>query len=332
VAEAARLSPAVPPTTRRRFISHLPGAATAIAFPWAARDLFAIGANSLAPEAGPSVQFPAAPRERLAIASYPFRDFIAGLDSPNSSAGKMDIKDFAAHVAAKFNVNKIEPWSRHFRSVDRKYLDEVRAGVEKVHGLIVDIAADSRHSQYSTDRAERDKAVQFGKQWIDVAAIVGSPSVRTNIPGAKDTKPDVSRAAESLRLVAEHAAVKKVVVHLENDNPVSEDPFFIVEVVEKVNSPWLHALPDFANSLTTGNEEHAYKGIDAMFAHAYGICHIKAMEANDAGQVFKVDMPKTFAILKAHNYKGYCSMEYDSPGNPYRGTQDLIDTTLQYLT
>jgi sugar phosphate isomerase/epimerase len=306
-------------------------AAGAVVFAGAAGELFAGGSKSLGAEAGPSVRFPAAPRERLAIASYPFRDFIVGLDSPNSAAGKMDIRDFAAHVATKFNVNKIEPWSRHFRSVERKYLEEVRAGVEKVHGLIVDIAADGGHSQYSTDRAERDKAVEFGKQWIDVAAIVGSPSVRTNIPGAKGAKPDAALAAESLRRVAEHAAVKNVVVHLENDNPVSEDPFFIVEVVEKVNSPWLHALPDFANSLTTGNEEHAYKGIDAMFAHAYGICHIKAMEANDAGQVFKVDMAKTFGMLKAHGYKGYCSMEYDSPGDPYRGTQELIDTTLQYL-
>ena len=86
-----------------------------------------------------------------------------------------------------------------------------------------------------------------------------------------------------------------------------------------------------AESLTTGNEEHAYKGIDAMFAHAYGICHVKAMEANDAGQVYKVDMAKTFAMLKAHNYKGYCSMEFDSPGDPYAGTQDLIATTLKFL-
>jgi len=307
------------------------GAAGAAVFAGAADELFAGGAKSLGAEIGPSVRFPTAPRERLAIASYPFRDFIAGLDSPNAAAGKMDIKDFAAHVAANFKVNKIEPWSRHFRSVERGYLDEVHAGVEKVHGLIVDIAADGEHSQYSTDRAERDKAVEFGKQWIDIAAMVGSPSVRTNIPGANGAKPDATLATESLRRVAEHAAVKNVVVHLENDNPVSEDPFFIVEVVEKVNSPWLHALPDFANSLTTGNEEHAYKGIDAMFAHAYGICHIKAMETNDAGQVFKVDMAKTFAMLRAHGYKGYCSMEYDSPGDPYRGTQELIDTTLQFL-
>jgi len=41
--------------------------------------------------------------------------------------------------------------------------------------------------------------------------------------------------------------------------------------------------------------------------------------------------PKTFAMLKAHVYKGYCSMEFDSPGDPYAGTQDLIATTLKFL-
>jgi sugar phosphate isomerase/epimerase len=166
-----------------------------------------------------------------------------------------------------------------------------------------------------------------------VAAAIGSPSVRTNVPDAKDAKPDVDRAAESLRRVAEYASTKKVVVNLENDNPVSEDPFFLIELIDKVNSPWLHALPDFANTLATGKEEHAYSGIDAMFARAYNICHVKAMEANEAsGQVFRVDLARTFGMLKSHGYKGYCSMEFDSPGDPYRGTTELVTDTVKYLS
>jgi hypothetical protein len=94
----------------------------------------------------------------------------------------------------------------------------------------------------------------------------------------------------------------------------------------------LHANPDFCNTLATGKEEYAYKGIEAMFRHAYSICHVKAMEANEqTGQVFHVDMPKTFGILKRANYQGYCSMEFDSPGDPYAGTSSLIAQTLQYL-
>ena len=68
-----------------------------------------------------------------------------------------------------------------------------------------------------------------------------------------------------------------------------------------------------------------------MFQHAYGICHVKDMENNEKGQVFRVDMPRTFGILKGANYHGYCSMEFDASGDPYPGTAALIAQTLHYL-
>jgi len=244
----------------------------------------------------------------------------------------MDLKNFVIFVKSKFNINKVEPWSEHFRSLDAKYLNDLRSIVEKNGCAMVNVAVDGEDSPYAADKAEREKAVAFSKQWIDIAATVGSPSVRTNMPPAKDSKPDLDRAADTLLRVAEYGAAKNILVNLENDNPVSEDPFFIVSIIEKVNSPWLHTNPDFANTLTTGKTEYAYKGIEAMFKHAYSICHVKAMEADEKGQLVHVDMSKTFGILKNSNYKGYCSMEFDSPGDPYQGTSYLIEKTLKSLT
>jgi sugar phosphate isomerase/epimerase len=288
----------------------------------------AIGASSV-----PSLQFPSAPRDRIAIASYPFREIIAGThEKPGATISKMDLKDFVAFVKSKFNINKIEPWSEHFRSLDVKYLNDLRSVVEKAGGAIVNLAVDGEHSPYAIDKTEREKATSFSKQWIDVAASIGSPSVRINMPPAKDSKPDLDRAGDSLRRVAEYGSAKNILVNLENDNPLSEDPFFIVGLIEKVNSPWLHTNPDFANTLATGKTEYAYKGIEAMFQHAYGICHVKAMEVDEKGQLVHVDLAKTFGILKKSNYQGYCSMEFDSPGDPYKGTSDLIEKTLQYLS
>ena len=244
----------------------------------------------------------------------------------------MDLKDFAAHVISKFDINKIEPWSRHFRSLDPSYLAQFRAAVERARATLVNIAVDGDHSPYAADPAERERAVQFGKQWIDVAAAIGSPSVRTNIPRAADSEPNLDRAAESLRRVAAYGAAKNVVVNLENDNPVSEDPFVLAKIVDRVKSPWLHALPDFANTLVTADEAYAYRGIDAMFGRAYNICHVKAMEGGDDSRIVHVDMAKTFAFMKRRRYKGYCSMEWDTPGDPYRGTVDLIEQTIRYLS
>jgi sugar phosphate isomerase/epimerase len=290
--------------------------------------------TAIAVNSNPNMQFPSAPRDRIAIASYPFRETIAGAhDKPYPTRiPKMDLKNFVIFVKSKFNINKVEPWSEHFRSLDAKYLNDLRSIVEKNGCAMVNVAVDGEDSPYAADKAEREKAVAFSKQWIDIAATVGSPSVRTNMPPAKDSKPDLDRAADTLLRVAEYGAAKNILVNLENDNPVSEDPFFIVSIIEKVNSPWLHTNPDFANTLTTGKTEYAYKGIEAMFKHAYSICHVKAMEVDEKGQLVHVDMSKTFGILKNSNYKGYCSMEFDSPGDPYQGTSDLIEETLKSLT
>lgn len=317
-------------TTRRQFIGQCAGAAAGV---WLLPEL-ARGADS-----GPSIRFPSDPRERVAVAAYPFREFLVGwkgwdgkTPSTVPAAQQIELKDFAAHVAEKFNVHKIEPWSRIFPSTDAKYLEQFRAAVEKAHSAVVDIAVDEENSQYSTDAAERERAVENSKRWVDVGAALGSPSIRTHIEQAKDSKPDAARAADTLARVAEYGAKKNVVVHLENDDPVSEDPFFVVQIIDKVNSPWLRALPDFGNSLAAHDEDLAYRAIDAMFAHAYGICHVKDGEVDEKGKATHVDLARTFGILKKHAYKGYCSIEYDAPGDPYKTTAELVEKTIGFLS
>ncbi len=292
-----------------------------------------------ADSAQPSVHFPTEPRERVAVAAYPFREYIVGwkgwdggTPSPVPAARQIEFKDFAAHVAQVFNIHNIEPWSRVFPATDPAYLEELRTAVEKTHSAVVNIAVDEEFSQYAINALERERAVMAAKHWVDVGAAIGSPSIRTHIERAKDSKPDVERAADTLLRVVEYAQQKNVVVHLENDDPVSEDPFFIVQVIEKVNSPWLRGLPDFGNSLAAHDEDFAYRAVDAMFAHAYGICHVKDGEVNEQGKAVHVDLARTFRILKKNNYRGYCSIEYDAPGDPHTPTAELIKQTVSFLS
>ena len=317
-------------TTRRHFVGQCASTATAA---WLLPGL-ARAANS-----APSVKFPTDPRARVAVAAYPFREFIVGWkgwDGKSPSAvpagQQMELKDFAAHVAEKFNVHNIEPWSRIFPSTDRKYLEQFRAAVEKAHSAIVDIAVDGENSQYSLDAAERDRAVVSGREWVDVGAAMGSPGIRTHIQGTKESKPDVARAAETLARVAEYGAKKNVVINLENDDAVSEDPFFIVEVVEKVNNPWLRALPDFGNTLNTHDDDYNYRAMDKMFSHAYGICHVKDGEVDEQGKPTHVDLARTFELLKKNKFRGYCSIEFDAPGDPYKPTAELVEKTVKFLS
>jgi sugar phosphate isomerase/epimerase len=244
----------------------------------------------------------------------------------------MNLLEFPAHVVEKFNIHNIEPHSRHFTSLQPDYLDDFRQILLKTKVRAVNIAVSTVNSFYDADADAREKAVGFAKKWVDVALRIGSPGIRAHIATARNSPPNVDRATESLRQVAEYAAEKNIVVTLENDDLVSEDAFFLVKVIEAVNNPYLRALPDFANSMLGGDADFNYRALQVMFQHAYNICHVKDGETNDDDKQFNVDLKKSFDILKASNYRGYCSMEFDAPGDPYAPTLKLIDETIKYLS
>ena len=285
----------------------------------------ALAARSAARSAGtPDIHFPTAPRERLAVASYPFRNF---MDRPGHPGLKLT--SFAAMVVEKFGIHNIEPLSGHFPSTDSAYLEEFRRSVEQAHSHVVNIPANVGASFYDPDPARRDKAVAGARKWVDVAVAIGSPSVRVHIQEARGG-PDVARATESLKQTADYGAAKNVMINLENDDLVSEDAFFLVKVIDAVNSPWLRGLPDFGNSMLKGDEDFDYRAMEAMFRHAYNISHVKDSEV-DNGKVFRVSMAKTFGIARSAGYRGYFSMEFEGEGEPYEGTRKLIEESLKDL-
>jgi sugar phosphate isomerase/epimerase len=281
----------------------------------------------------PHIAFPAAPRDRIAVASYPFRAYIespANRDRDAKLPG-MDLAGFAAQVVEKFSVHNIEPLNHHFRSLDPAYLSGLRDALSKSGVKIVDIPVSTEASFYDAEAVARKKAVAAAKKWVDVAVQMRSPSIRTHIRSAKNSSPDVPRTVESFKEVSDYASAKNVVVTLENDDLVSEDAFFLVKVIEGVNNPYLRALPDFANSMLTGDVDFNYRALQAMFQHAYSICHIKDGETDDHGKQYNIDLKKSFDVLKSSGFRGYCSMEYDAPGDPYAPTAKLIEQTLRYL-
>lgn len=314
----------IPPmNTRRVFLSQSAALAATLLL-----------SNDAAASPSPNVNFPTATRDRLAIASYPFRDFLLPAEYASAKAKntpKMELTEFAAHVVERFKVNRIEPWSAHFRSLDPKYLESFRAAVDRAKAAVVNIAYDGEHSLYAADTAERDKAIADNKKWIDAAALLGSPNLRTHIASDHGQPPNLDRATDSLSRIAEYAASRNVVVHLENDDGMTEDPFFLAKLIDKAATPWLRGLPDFGNSLMHLPPAEAYAGLEAMFGRAYGISHVKGSESTEKGAVVRVDMEYAFALLKKSGYSGYLSMEYDDGGDPYRGTEELIAQTERLL-
>jgi sugar phosphate isomerase/epimerase len=284
--------------------------------------------------ADPHLIFPTKPIDRLAVTSWPFRAYMetpGNTDRDRSKPG-MDAKDFAAMVVERFGIHNINPLSGHFRSTEAAYLEELRNAVAKAGSHIVDLGHGGR-SFYHPDKAKRQEAVEYGMKGVDIAVMIGSPSVRQHIHGAPGVKPDVNLTAETLGEVAAYGAKKNIAINLENDVPDGEDPFFLVAVMDKVRSPYLRGLPDFANSMNpTGDAELNYKAVTEMFKHVFNMSHVKTAYAGDNGTVYAVDVARLFNIAKRAGYHGYFSMEADMPGDPFVNTAKLKEVTLKYLS
>jgi sugar phosphate isomerase/epimerase len=278
--------------------------------------------------------FPIEARARLAVTSWPFREFIESPTNPYRNRQKpgMDLKEFPGMVATRFNVRNIGPLAAHFASTDAAYLDAFRHSVEQAGSHLVDLGLGGR-SFWDVDPAKRQDAIAFGQRGIDLAVILGSPSIRQHLSGSHNVKPDVDLAAQTLGRLADYGATKNILVNLENDNLQNEDPFFIVQVVEKVGNPYLRSLPDFGNTLAQGDPDYNQRGVAAMLKHAYGVCHVKDQLVTESGKTYKVDLAKMFALAKASGFKGYFMMEWDGgPGeDPYAGTERLVAETLKLI-
>ncbi len=270
----------------------------------------------------PHVSFPTKTRDRLAVASYPFRKLV------DPKKGTLPLIDFPKMIADRFNVHGVELLGENFPSTDKPYLEKLRMATVKAGSKVVNVAVDRLGgSFYDADPAIRKVTITNAKHWIDVAVAVGSPSVRLHMVPAK-TPPNSMLAAETLKEIAVYGERNNVVIHLENDDAHSEEAFFLVEVIKAADTPWLRALPDFCNSmLLERGDDYNYKGMAALFGCAYGICHVKDSE-QDGKKMFHVDLVKTFEIARMAGYKGYFSIEYDAEGDPFEPTAQLIQATL----
>lgn len=234
-------------------------------------------------------------------------------------------------VAERFGVFNINPLADHLSSIDPTYLESFRKAVHDARSHVIDLGLSGREFS-SSDRSVQDDAVAFGRKGIDLASLIGSPSVRQHLKTSAGVAPSVDHAAESLSRLAEYGESKNIIINLENDSPGAEDPFFIVDVLANVNSPFLRALPDFGNSLRGHDAAYNKRAVEAMFRYAYSVSHVKDALLSKDGQMNRVDVPGMFAVARAMSYRGYFSMEYDTAvGDPFQGTENLVKQSLKFM-
>jgi sugar phosphate isomerase/epimerase len=232
----------------------------------------------------PRATFPVDPRARIGVATYPFRVSIVAPGNQDRDPKKpgMDLATFARFVRTEFGVHGIEPLDSHFPSTEYNKVRKLRAAFDAAGVYTVNIPVDEKVELCSDDEARRNAGNARYRHWVDVAVLLGSPSIRVWIPKCSDFS-DLPRAVRALKPTVDYAATRNIVVNLENDNPVFASAARSVAAIKLADSPYLRALPDFGNGLSGGDERFNAQNVKDMFAHAWNICHVKDA-VSDHGQ------------------------------------------------
>jgi len=219
----------------------------------------------------------------------------------------------------------------HFESTKLSYLKEVKNRLDRAHSQLVNIPVDIHElgvkgGLSDPDPKIRDTAISACIRWIDIAKELDAKSVRCD-PGAMN-RADLSNTIASYKKLAAYAASKDLYVIIENHGGVgSEHPEDLVKVFEGVGAH-CGALPDMGNF---PDEATRQRGLPLLYPFARTVSHAKGLEFDEHGVETAFDFPHAMQAAKRAGFQGVFSIEYEGPGDPYTGVQNVVNELVRYL-
>jgi sugar phosphate isomerase/epimerase len=177
---------------------------------------------------------------------------------------------------------------------------------------------------------QRKGEVQLVKNWIIAAAKLGMPHVRifdgTAKPQGHSREEITTWLVDEMKACAGFAAQHGVMVSYQNHNNFTTNAAQAIEIINRVNSPWLGLMLD-TGSLTEGD---AYKEIERLIPYAV-TWQVKELIWVDGKRV-KTDFPRLMQLIHKGAYRGYLPLETLGEGDPYQKVRALYREVSGLLT
>jgi sugar phosphate isomerase/epimerase len=183
------------------------------------------------------------------------------------------------------------------------------------------------------DAAERAKAVENHKPWIDAAKFLGCHAIRVNAASRGEYAEQQKLAADGLRRVGEYGATQGISVIVENHGGLSSNGQWLAGVMKQVGMPGVGTLPDFGNFRVNKDEEYdRYKGVSELIPYAKGVS-AKTHDFDAQGNETHTDYKKMLDIVIASKYRGFIGIEYEgsvlSEPDGIKATKVLLERHLK---
>ncbi len=249
--------------------------------------------------------------------------------------GGMTNLDFPRAASEQFGVTGVEYVNQFFKDKarDTAYLKDLKSRADGFGLKNVLIMIDGEGMLGAPDEAERSKAVENHKPWIDAAKLLGCHAIRVNAGSRGDYAEQQKLAADGLRRVGEYGASQGISVIVENHGGLSSNGQWLAGVMKLVNMPGVGTLPDFGNFRVSRTEEYdRYKGVAELMPFAKGVS-AKSHDFDAQGNETQTDYKKMLDIVMASSYRGFIGIEYEgntlSEPDGIKATKALLERHLQ---
>jgi sugar phosphate isomerase/epimerase len=264
-----------------------------------------------------------APRLRLGLAAYSFRDYFKDMAHPRKAGvePRLEMRQFIDYCAEQ-GCDGAELTSYYFP----KDVTDEQLRIIRRHAFLkgVSISGTSVGNNFARKRGpELDKEIAEVKRWIDRAAILGAPHVRVFAgPQPKDAPLDEAKRNCIAALVecCAYAGERGIFLGLENHGGIVAEPEALLEIVRAIKSPW------FGINLDTGNFHTAdpYASLAQCAPYAVNVQVKVEMRAAGDKQNQPADLPRLVKILRDSNYQGWVTLEYESPEDPWKAVPPIL--------
>jgi len=261
-----------------------------------------------------------AARLRLALAAYSFRSFFKFQknNTREVKARPMDMFSFI-DFCAEHGCDGAELTSYFFRhEVTPDYLVALR---RRAFLRGVDISGSAVGNNFSLPKGPKlAEQIAYVKKWIDHAAVLGAPHIRVfagREPKGVDRAEADKWAIAALRECCDYAGKRGIFLGIENHDSIG-DAKSLLNFVKAVDHPW------FGVNLDSGNFRTADPYADFAAAAPFAVNVQLKVELKIAGKKEPTDLKRALNILRAANYQGYVTLEYEAPEDPYKAVPLLL--------
>jgi sugar phosphate isomerase/epimerase len=283
----------------------------------------ALIAGSLARAAEPFART-GAPRLRLSLAAYSFRDYFT-----EGAKGKENVPAEHALTMEKF-IDRCAEWQCDGAELTsywfpKEVTDERLIAIRRqAHLRGVSISGTAVGNTFThPPGADRDKQVADVKQWIDRAALLGAPHIRVfagAMPKGGTLEAATKACIEQLEECGAYAGKHGIFLGVENHGGIVAEPEHILEIIRAVKSPWVGINLDTGNFQT----DDPYADLAKIAPYAVNVQIKSEIKRRGAKEPEKADFAKLAGILRAANYQGWVALEFEEKTNPWERVPVLL--------